>query len=85
MDFVSVERVVELLRLEQEPPGDIKPPASWPTVVGDIVFNDVTVRYASHLDPALENITLRIRGGSNVAIVGRTGILSWYFCSLSQI
>ena len=74
MDFVSVERVVEMLSLEQEPLGDINPPASWPTFTGDIVFENVTIKYASHLDSALENISLRIRGGDNIAIVGRTGI-----------
>ena len=73
MDFVSVERVVELLSLEQEPPGDISPPASWPTFSGEIVFNNVTIKYAPHLDPALKNISLRIPGGTDVAIVGRTG------------
>ncbi|KAI4254106.1 MAG: hypothetical protein L6R42_007327, partial [Xanthoria sp. 1 TBL-2021] len=53
MDFVSVERVVELLHLEQEPPGSIDPPARWPSYNGDIVFEDVTLRYAPHLDPSL--------------------------------
>ena len=73
MDFVSVERVVELLHLEQEPTGEINPPAAWPTFSGDIVFEDVTVRYAPHLDPALSNVSFRIKGGSHTAIVGRTG------------
>ncbi|KAL9615409.1 MAG: hypothetical protein Q9167_000087 [Letrouitia subvulpina] len=73
MDFVSVERVVELLHLEQEPAGDIEPPAAWPTFSGDIVLEDVTIRYAPHFDPALSDISLTIKGGSNTAIVGRTG------------
>lgn len=73
MDFVSVERVVELLHLEQEPAGDIEPPAAWPTFSGAIVFEDVTVRYAPHFDPALSDISFTIKGGSNTAIVGRTG------------
>jgi ABC-type multidrug transport system fused ATPase/permease subunit len=73
MDFVSVERVDELLHLEQEPRGTIEPPAAWPRFGSDIVFEDVTVRYAPHLDPALSNISLRIRGGSSTAVVGRTG------------
>ena len=73
MDFVSVERVVELLRLEQEPPGDIPPPAAWPTYSGDIEFDNVTIRYAPHLEPALDNISFKIKGGSTTALVGRTG------------
>ena len=73
MDFVSVERVVELLHLEQEPPGTIDPPAWWPTSTGDIVFDNVTIRYAPHLDPVLRNVSLTIPGGSTTAILGRTG------------
>ncbi|CAO2652813.1 Nn.00g022240.m01.CDS01 [Neocucurbitaria sp. VM-36] len=73
MDFTSVERVVELLDIDTEPPGVVDPPAHWPTYSGDIEFEDVTIRYAPHLDPALQNITLKIPAGSNTAVIGRTG------------
>ncbi|KAI3009281.1 hypothetical protein CBS147346_2172 [Aspergillus niger] len=73
MDFVSVERVDELLHVEQESPGTIDPPASWPKFGRDIVFEDVTIRYAPHLDPSLKDVSLRIPGGSTTAIIGRTG------------
>jgi len=73
MDFVSVERVVELLHLEQEPKGHIDPPASWPSYDGDIVFEDVTMRYARHLEPSLDNVSFRIPAGSTAALLGRTG------------
>jgi ABC-type multidrug transport system fused ATPase/permease subunit len=73
MDFVSVERVVELLHLEQEPPGAVDPPAYWPTLGGDIIFENVTIQYAPNLDPALTNISLTIKGGSTTALIGRTG------------
>ncbi|KAF2475657.1 ABC bile acid transporter-like protein [Lindgomyces ingoldianus] len=73
MDFTSVERVVELLDLETETPGVVDPPAWWPSFTGDIVFEDVTVRYAPTHDPALQNISLRIPAGSNTAVIGRTG------------
>lgn len=73
MDFVSVERVVELLHLDQEPRGPMSPPAAWPLPAGDIVFENVTLRYAPHLAPSLSNITLRIPGGSTTALLGRTG------------
>src|SRR5699024_1081253 len=58
MDFVSVERIDELLHVEQETPGTISPPASWPKYGHDITFEDVTIRYAPHLDPSLSNISL---------------------------
>ncbi|KAL4778422.1 hypothetical protein BJX76DRAFT_352633 [Aspergillus varians] len=73
MDFVSVERIDELLHVDKEPPGTIQPPASWPKFGADILFEDVEVRYAPHLDPSLKNITLRIPGGSTTALIGRTG------------
>lgn len=73
MDFVSVERVVELLHLEQEPAGVVNPPARWPAYSGDITFEDVTVRYAPHLDPSLSSISFCIPGGSTTALLGRTG------------
>lgn len=73
MDFVSVERVDELLHIEQETPGTVEPPASWPKFGSDVTFEDVTIRYRPHLDPALSNISLRIPGGSTTAVLGRTG------------
>jgi ABC-type multidrug transport system fused ATPase/permease subunit len=73
MEFVSVERVVELLGLEQEPRGTVLPPAAWPLHGDDIVFENVTLRYAPTLDPVLTDINLIIPGGANVAVTGRTG------------
>ena len=73
MEFVSVERVVELLHLEQEDKGSISPPAWWPSFNGDIVFDVVTIKYAPHMDPALSGIKFTIKGGSKTAVIGRTG------------
>lgn len=73
MQFVSVERVIELMDLEEEPRGDLEPPAAWPGFDDDITFNDVTVRYAKGLDPSLRNISFRIPAGATVAVTGRTG------------
>lgn len=73
MEFVSVERVVELLHLEQEPKGSVSPPAWWPSYKGDVVFKDVLIKYAPHLDPALDSISFTVKGGSKTAIIGRTG------------
>ena len=73
MDFVSVERVDELLHIKEEAPGSIAPPAAWPTYGSDIIFDNVTLRYAPNLDPSLMNVSLRIPGGSTIAVTGRTG------------
>ena len=73
MEFVSVERVVELLHVDQEPKGDFSPPAWWPSFSGDILFDSVTIKYAPHLEPALAGISFRVKGGSKTAVIGRTG------------
>lgn len=73
MQFVSVERVIELMDLEQEPRGDLDPPAAWPGYDDDIVYDDVTVRYAKGLEPSLRNVSFRIPAGAMVAVTGRTG------------
>lgn len=79
MEFVSVERVVELLHIAQEPAGSISPPAWWPSSSGDIVFDDVTISYpsASHSSeghkPALKNLSLTIPGGKHTVITGPSG------------
>ncbi|KAI1428285.1 ABC transporter [Xylaria sp. FL1777] len=73
MDFVSVERVVELLDLEEEPAGHLKPPASWPSYSDDITFDQVTLKYAPHLDPSLQDVSFTIPGGATCAVLGRTG------------
>jgi ABC-type multidrug transport system fused ATPase/permease subunit len=73
MEFVSVERIEELLHIDQEPQGTIDPPAAWPKFGADIVIENMSIRYAPHLDLALDSVNLTIPGGSTVALVGRTG------------
>ncbi|KAK4199978.1 putative ATP-dependent permease [Triangularia verruculosa] len=74
MQFVSVERIVELLSLEQEPKGSLKPPAAWPLYGDAIVFDKATLRYAPEFEPVLKDVSFTIPGGTrNVAVTGRTG------------
>ncbi|KAI0456601.1 ABC transporter [Xylaria acuta] len=73
MDFVSVERVVELLDLEEEPSGHLDPPLSWPSYNDAIIFDEVTLKYAPHLDPSLKDVSFTIPGGATCAVLGRTG------------
>ncbi|KAI1485951.1 canalicular multispecific organic anion transporter 1 [Biscogniauxia mediterranea] len=73
MDFVSVERVVELLDLEEEPSGELEPPPYWPSCSDDITFDSVTLKYAPHLDPSLSDVSFTIPGGATCAVLGRTG------------
>lgn len=73
LEFVSVERVVELLHIEQEPTGSTLPPASWPTYGSDVIFENVSVRYQPQMDRALSDVSVRFAGGTTNAITGRTG------------
>ncbi|KAI0733631.1 ABC protein [Fomitopsis betulina] len=74
----SVERVIEYTRgdrIEQEAPHEIKdkqPPKEWPAS-GAIDFKDVVMRYRPGLPFVLKGLSLSIRGGEKVGVVGRTG------------
>ncbi|CEG65978.1 hypothetical protein RMATCC62417_02643 [Rhizopus microsporus] len=74
MAFNAVERVVEFMEIEQEPPAitDVRPPPGWPTQ-GAIEVKDLEVRYAADLEPVLRGLTFSVKAQEKVGIVGRTG------------
>ncbi|KAF9196565.1 hypothetical protein BGZ49_002755 [Haplosporangium sp. Z 27] len=75
MNLNSVERVVEYMELEEEPPAIIKgsrPPASWPHA-GEIVVDHLTMRYAPDTPDVIKDISFTIKAGEKVGVVGRTG------------
>ena len=45
---------------------------NWPWS-GEIVFNNVTMRYRPGLDPAIRNLSVKIAPKMKIGIVGRTG------------
>jgi ATP-binding cassette subfamily C (CFTR/MRP) protein 1 len=49
-----------------------KPPPEWPTR-GEIVFENVVMRYRSDLPPAVNGLSFRIAAGNHVGVCGRTG------------
>lgn len=72
----AVERILYYTtHVEQEPPHDIpetKPPPSWP-VNGSIEMKDLVLSYRPGLPPVLKGVSLDVRGGEHIGIVGRTG------------
>ncbi|KAJ3380135.1 hypothetical protein HDU92_006163 [Lobulomyces angularis] len=68
----SVERINEYLLLEQEPDviNDVVPHL-WEH--GDIKFSKLFLKYSPELPFVLQNISLEIKGGEKIGIVGRTG------------
>jgi len=76
--LASVERCSEFVqRTDQEPPHHQAVDASlgqWPSPEGKgLVFEDVSIRYASHLPLALGGLSAEIGACEKVGIVGRTG------------
>ncbi len=70
MSRASAHRVTEVLNEES----DIKDGTADTVCSGDICFKNVTFHYGSHRSkPALSNISLTIRSGETVGIIGGTG------------
>ncbi|RMD44640.1 hypothetical protein DV735_g585, partial [Chaetothyriales sp. CBS 134920] len=75
----SVERLLYYAyNIEQEPAHDVKrvdktlKEQQWPRN-GHIKFESLTLSHRPGLEPALRNVTLDIRPGERIGIVGRTG------------
>ncbi|XP_074518633.1 ATP-binding cassette sub-family C member 3 isoform X2 [Halichoeres trimaculatus] len=74
-NIVAVERVKEYSETKTEAPWDVedkKPPPEWP-MSGNVEFHDYSVRYREGLDLVLKKLTLSVKGGEKIGIVGRTG------------
>uniref|UniRef100_A0A452UGB6 Multidrug resistance-associated protein 1 n=1 Tax=Ursus maritimus TaxID=29073 RepID=A0A452UGB6_URSMA len=74
-NLVAVERVKEYSKTETEAPWVVegsRPPAGWP-LQGEVEFRNYSMRYRPGLELVLKNLSLRVRGGEKVGIVGRTG------------
>ncbi|KAG1733609.1 ABC protein [Suillus paluster] len=74
----AVERLMQYVdedTIPQEAPHEIeerKPPAQWPEH-GTVEFNDVKMAYRPGLPNVLKGISVKVRGGEKIGIVGRTG------------
>ncbi|KAI5924764.1 P-loop containing nucleoside triphosphate hydrolase protein [Camillea tinctor] len=70
----AVERLLHYgTQLEEEAPEhtvDVRP--SWPEK-GEIVFDNVEMRYRANLPLVLQGLSMSVRGGERIGIVGRTG------------
>ena len=72
--MVSTERLYYYgTELDEEPPLHLKSvPESWPDK-GEIVFDDVHMRYRNDLPLVLQGLNMTVQGGERIGIVGRTG------------
>lgn len=75
-DFlVTVAHYSQQDLMEQEAPHEIpknKPRPTWPEH-GEIRIKDLAMKYRPDLPNVLHGISLSIRGGEKIGIVGRTG------------
>ena len=66
----------EYADLKSEPPqvlpGDKKLKGSWPSK-GELLFDDVVMRYREGFDPVLKHVSFKVAPGMKVGVVGRTG------------
>ncbi len=70
----SIERVQEYLTdVEPERFAGTEPPAYWPSQTGNIVIDNLSVRYSKEFPRVLHSLSLEIQAGHKVGIVGRTG------------
>ena len=75
--LTSVERMLEyIVDIEHEPKSITeeahRPVDEWP-MNGDIVFDKCVMSYRNDLPPALCGLSVHIKGGQRIGIVGRTG------------
>lgn len=82
LDFNSVERVVEYLGVPQEAPAVIegsRPPAYWPSNSGQLVAENLVVRYGPDLPDVLKNLSFVIQPSEKIGVVGHKPLVvsSW--------
>ncbi|CAG2166187.1 unnamed protein product, partial [Oppiella nova] len=74
--MTAVERIVEYSRITPEAAlestADRKPPPDWPQN-GEIVLKDMSLRYNESANKVLKGVTVCLKGGEKVGVVGRTG------------
>jgi len=82
----SVNDMEELVAIHHEPIGIADAPDAGPIAImgGGIVFDDVTFHYGGHRDPLYDALSVEIRPGERIGLVGRSGSGKTTFVKLVQ-
>jgi ATP-binding cassette subfamily B protein len=82
----SVNEMQELVAIHDEPIGITDAPGAEPIDIegGRIVFEDVTFHYGGHRAPLYDGLSVDIRAGERVGLVGRSGSGKTTFVKLVQ-
>jgi ABC-type multidrug transport system fused ATPase/permease subunit len=71
-NLTSFERLERYAHTPSERLDGADPPVGWPRS-GRLDFENVTLRYRTHLPPAIANLSCSIEHGQRIGIIGRTG------------
>ncbi|KAJ2876876.1 hypothetical protein GGH93_000367 [Coemansia aciculifera] len=75
LNMNAIERISQYLKIEQEAPllatPENKPPSDWPKT-GSVQIEDLVVEYVPGV-PVLHGISLTVKHGEKIGVVGRTG------------
>jgi len=82
----SVNDMDELVAIHDEPIGIADAASARPIAIegGEIVFDDVTFHYGGHRAPLYDGLSVTIRAGERVGLVGRSGSGKTTFVKLVQ-
>jgi ATP-binding cassette subfamily B protein len=82
----SVNEMEELVAIHAEPIGIVDAAGAEPIRIegGRIVFEDVTFHYGGHLTPLYAGLSVELRAGERVGLVGRSGSGKTTFVKLVQ-
>ncbi|MGY4498100.1 ABC-type multidrug transport system fused ATPase/permease subunit [Bradyrhizobium sp. GM24.11] len=82
----SVNDKMELVTISREPIGIIDAPGAKPIDIrgGRITFENVTFQYGNHCAPLYDGLSIDIRAGERVGLVGRSGSGKTTFIKLVQ-
>ncbi|GAA6016442.1 hypothetical protein JCM11491_002414 [Sporobolomyces phaffii] len=76
VDLNAVERVTDLLSTPQEPPQIVetkRTPATWPSSVGGISIEHLTIKYAPTLPAVIKDLSVDFAPRTRIGLIGRTG------------
>lgn len=79
--YTGFERFLEIMNTEPDIK-DSENAKELPPVKGDIVFDNVSFTYEKEQDEVLSNISLEVKAGSYMALVGSSGAGKSTLCSL---
>jgi ATP-binding cassette subfamily B protein len=82
----SVNDMEELVAIHAEPIGIVDAPGAVPIHIarGQMVFENVTFHYKGHAAPLYDGLSVEIRAGERIGLVGRSGSGKTTFVKLAQ-